>query len=152
MTASGLKYLVIYSAYGATLDMDALLAVAQPRRAHEVWHVGDGRAVGPVTKTAGVSVELGEFATPAEVIEVVRGWVGDEEAFLAAVARHAGPDVHSVLSCAMNVYAFLPTSIALPPELLMRLGKLRVEWAVTGYPTAGEEQSGDAPSYERPGT
>jgi hypothetical protein len=134
--AYGDRYGVQYSIYGRDLQLDSLLASRRPSMGARVWRSGDERGPGRLAKTSGVSIQVVVCATPAEVVSAIEAFVTSEETFLRAAADHVTATTLSVLSCAMWVYAAVPSTVALPVQLMARLAELSIEWSVTGYPCA----------------
>lgn len=134
------RYSVHYRISGPSLDVDALLAVARPSGAHEVWHRGDLLDQGQCARTFGVQIDIVDHHDAADVIEAIGTFLDDESEFLAAVGRVATDETQSVLACALWVYADEPASLALPPELLARLAGSGVTLDVSGYPREEEPQ------------
>jgi len=132
------RYSVHYRISGPSLDVDALLAVARPSGAHEVWHRGDALDQGNRAHTSGVQIDIVDHHEAADVIEAIEVFLDSESVFLAAVGRAATDECQSLLACALWVYAFEPASLALPPETLRRLADAGITVEVSGYPREEE--------------
>jgi len=128
------RYSVHYRISGPSLDVDALLAVARPSSAHEVWHRGDAIDERHRTHTAGVQIDFVDYHEAADVIEAIEAFLDTEHVFLAAVARVATEETPSVLSCALWVYADAPVSLSVPNETMRRLADAEITLEVSGYP------------------
>ena len=128
------RYSVHYRISGPSLDVDALLAVARPSGAHEVWHRGDALDEGHRARTSGVQIDIVDHHEAADVIEAIEAFLDTEHVFLATVARVATEETPSVLACALWVYADEPVSLAVPNELMRRLADAEITLEVSGYP------------------
>ena len=91
--------------------MDALLALARPSGAHEVWHVGDVLDEGQRARTSGVQIEVVDHHDAVDVVEAIDAFLDAESAFLGAVGRSATDEAQSVLACALWVYGDEPVEL-----------------------------------------
>ena len=133
------RYSVAYSVYGKALDPDGLVAAHPPGRQYELWHAGDVRGGTRRSVTSGIRIDLVEAAMPADAAKAIEAFVIAEKAFLQAAARCVQDEGWSAITCAMFVYAKVPSTMSLPATLLSLLGESGVEWAVTGYPCADDD-------------
>ena len=132
------RYLVQYNLYGDPLDIDALLAQSQPSAQYEAWHKGDARGPARQAKSSGIRLEVIEGDRPDAIVSAVDAFLERETVFLTHAARYTSETVYSVLSCAMWVYANVPTTIWLPSLTARRMSELGIGWEVTGYPCSDE--------------
>jgi hypothetical protein len=133
------RYSVHFRMSGPTLDVDALLTVARPAGAHEVWRRGDALDEGHHARTSGVQVEIVDADDPAAAVEAIDGFLDAEAAFLEAARRFASDETLSVVACALWVFEEEPTGLLLPPELLARLAEAGIGVDISGYPREEEE-------------
>lgn len=129
-----LRYDTHYALYGATLDVDAVLAKATPTKPATVWRRGEANAVGKRHLSSGLQIELSEGASVAAFQRAVRSFLEKEQAFLRVAARVTGPKVWSVISSGLFVHSVGPVTLFLPPDLMALAGRRGVGWSVTGYP------------------
>jgi hypothetical protein len=132
------RYSVHYRISGPSLDVDALLAVARPSAAHEVWHRGDALDESTRARTSGVQIDIVDHHDAADVIEAIEAFLDSERIFLATVARVATEETPSVIACALWVYADEPITLAVPNETMRRLADAEITLEVSGYPLEGE--------------
>jgi hypothetical protein len=133
------RYGLLYSVYGAALDVDALLAASRPRGEFSIWHKGDGEGRPRPTATSGVQIDVIETGVRAEVAPAILRFLEEERAFLKQAALFTGPSIWSMLSCRMWIYAKVPSGIWLEPPVLQALAALGIGWEVTGYPCADRD-------------
>ncbi|MBK5298426.1 MAG: hypothetical protein JJE40_14840 [Vicinamibacteria bacterium] len=128
------RYSVHYRISGPSLDVDALLAVARPASAHEVWRRGDVLDEGQRARTSGIQIEIVDHHEAADVIAAIDAFLDVESAFVAAVRRVASDETPSVLACALWVYADEPVGLTLPVETMRALANADITLEVSGYP------------------
>ncbi len=138
------RYGASYSIYG-DVDVDALLAIAQPCAPFRVWRKGDPAGDGRVTaRTAGVTIDICEDRDRVE--PAVLRFLLEERPFLTAAARLVSPTTWSLLTCRMWVYAAVPSQVVLAPTTIAQLAAARVGFEVVGYPCSDRP----GPSRRRP--
>jgi hypothetical protein len=123
-----------YSVYGRTLDVDALLAVAQPVGPFGVWRRGEENAIRHRAVTSGIDIQISRGRSIAAMGRAVLSFLEREERFLKAASRVTGPKVFSILSTGLFVHAYEPVNVYLPAHILRRLGRAGVDWGVSAYP------------------
>jgi len=128
------RYWVHYSVYGADLDVDSLLAEAQPSCGFEIWRTGDAEGRGRPALTSGVWINVIETGERQELIQEVGAFLDEEAAFLRAASARTGEKIWSVLGCRMWVYAKVPSGLWLQQPIVRRLAELGVDWEVNAYP------------------
>lgn len=129
-----LRFTTHYSLYGATLDVDALLARAKPKRRAEVWRRGEASLLGKKHVTSGVQIQLSEGRSTAALHREIKAFLEGEQLFLRAAARVAGPKTWSLISTGLFVHAAGPVTLFLPPDLMKLAARRGVGWSITGYP------------------
>jgi len=78
-----------------------------------------------------------EGSDATSVMAAVDRFLDEERAFLVEASERL-PGLRGVLSCALLVYPFIPTSIVLPSSVCQKLHQYGIDWEVSGYPCSDE--------------
>ena len=127
--ASGARFTATYSFQG-TIDVDALLAAAAPRRAHGTWRAGEEHQ-GFTFGSSGIQLVVG--TDPDTVGDALARFLDEEQAFLRAVERQVSATASATVTLYVSPDTPGPFVASFPPSLLQQLAtrsiKLNVLWS-----------------------
>jgi len=124
---------------GEAFDVDTFLGRFSTLRPDRVWHRGEARLGGRVSKGSGFSLVLAETEDTTSAATRVGAFLSERGELFVELAK-CGASSTVDFSLEVGAPERFTESIRFPPDLLALLGRLGLELEVTGYPVSDEEE------------